>query len=248
MDAASAMRDAAQDGRAVSLWRQMCESAAVGDDSGYFCARTALYEMFETLSFHIIARFFGYPRADRDDLRQECRIAVVEAVDRWDPQRGEFPVLLTYYVRKRIRRYLRNTEMIRRTHSAFDKHGQETSQGREGEETAPIRCTSLDAPLGNPMSYEASLFGHHGDKSMEEIVSDADAAYARIQDQTAVAQALEYLPPLERETICLYFGLEGQESHSYRDIAPILGCSYMTAKNYVDRALPILAAALEGVL
>jgi RNA polymerase sigma factor (sigma-70 family) len=248
VDAAFAMRDAARDGRAVSLWQQMCESAAAGDDSGYFRARTALYNMFEDLSFYVIARFFGYPRADRDDLRQECRIAVVEAIDHWDPQRGEFPVLLTYHVRRRIRRYLRNSEMIRRTHSAFDRHGQETSQGREGVETAPLRFVSLDAPMANHLSCETSAFGHHSDKSMGEIVSDSDAAYEHIQDQTAVAQALEYLPQLERETVCLYFGLEGRESHSYRDIAPILGCSYMTAKNRVDRALPILAAALEGVL
>jgi RNA polymerase sigma factor (sigma-70 family) len=245
VDAAFAMRDAARDGRAVSLWQQMCESAAAGDDGGYFCARTALYNMFEDLSFHIIARLFGYPRADRDDLRQECRIAVVEAIDHWDPQRGEFPVLLTYHVRRRIRRYLRNSEMIRRTHSAFDKHGQETSQGREGEETAPISILSF-SPTRE--SYNNGKGPDRDDSPLDYDFPNPNDAYTHIQDQTAVAQALEYLPQLERETVCLYFGLEGQETHSYRDIAPILGCSYMTAKNYVDRALPILAAALEGVL
>ncbi len=243
MNAACARRTAVRNARAASLRQQMVEAIAAGDDGARFRARTALFEMFEVLSFRIVARVMAGRPWDCDDLRQECRVAVIQAIDAWDPARGEFPVMLTYYVRLRVRRHLRNSEMIRRGQDKFDQYGRETREGREGSDAAPVKVLSF-SPTRE--SFNAVAGPDSGESSIDYCYPDSDDSYGRIQDRTAVAQALAYLPEPERHCVCLRFGLEGCQSHSYRDLAPLLGCSYMTAKNRVDRALPILAAVLEG--
>lgn len=238
---AASEQGTARNQTAANLRRRMLACQSAGDGDGYQSARTSLYEMFESLSFSIVSHLLSQSWLSPEDILQECRVATLQAIDRWEPERGELPILLTYFTRARVREYLRNRELIRRSHSAFDRHGQAMRQGRDTEETAAIKVYSFSAP-------DTKDRGREIPDLLEFMAADPDEPYDRIQLQIAIAQALDYLQPEDRQSIILHFGLNGTESHTYRDMAPLIGATYQTAKNRVDRALPVLAAVLEGAL
>lgn len=225
----SPRRNPARNSTAVTFWQEMRACEERGDRYGYMRARTDLYELFERLSFRYVSSLFGHEWLSPEDIRQECRLAVIQAIDHWNPDRGEFPVLLSFYTRRRVRDYLRNNELIRRSQSVFDQHGQDRCQDQEHVQTARLPVVSLDS-----------------DEREEWLSVAADDPYGRIQMETAVAQALDYLDEEARHVVALHFGLNGCDSHTYRQMGPLLGCSAQYAHERVRKALPVLAAALEG--
>ena len=225
----SPRRDPARNRLAVKFWRQMRECDRKGDRAGYMEARTRLFELFERLSFSVVSRLFREEWLSPDDLRQECRVAVIQAIDQWNPERGEFPVLLSYITRNRVRDYLRNSEMIPRSQSVFDQHGQERCHYQEQTTAARLPVLSLDTE------------GHEDWRA-----ADPEDTYGRIQARIAVAQALDYLDDRTRRIVALHYGLDGCERHTYREMAPLVGHSAQNSHQCVQKALPILAAALAG--
>lgn len=223
--------------QALSLWNAMQANRDSGDMAGYARARTALYEMYEKLAFSYARRFLS------DDMCQECRLAVLETIDRWDPDRGDFSTLLYYKVHSRLREHLRNKEMIRRPDSVFDKHYQALNSGTESSETAPLQILSTEV-RNHAGSYD---WADHSSSLLDWWAAAEDNDFENFDLTFAIETALDYLEPAKREAVSRHFGFDGHEPSSYRDLAKISGCSYQSVKNHVDLALPLLAAVLDGI-
>lgn len=112
------------------LWRQMKEE-------GCQESRACLIELYEALAPTTRRRRFPTVNAEfADDMEAEGRLALVKAVDRYDPSRG---VAFTSYaidlIEGAMRQYLRQEDWVSR--SAREKE-------RAGEEVAIVELVSLE--------------------------------------------------------------------------------------------------------
>lgn len=234
-------RDAARNELAVTLWQRMNDCALSGDDCGYMSARTELYCLFEKLSLKYASRYLSQPWLSPDDICQECRIAVLDTMDRWDPNRGEFPVCLYYSLQIRMREYLRGHELIKRPRTEWENHLRPAADSRARVNTGRIETISFngarDTPFGG--SEEFAL-----DETLSEL-ADPNNAYEPVVLSEAIRQAFGYLSEKDRESVILHFGFDGGGTRTYRAMAPLLGVSYQMASHRVNQALPIIAAVLE---
>jgi RNA polymerase sigma factor (sigma-70 family) len=243
---AAHQRGDARNSCAIRDWQRMKQCELTGDERGYMDARTRLFKMFERVSFSYVRHLLSNKGLSQEDLLQECRIAVLQAIDGWDVSRGELPTLLYYYTHKRVREYLRQNEIVQRPYSIFVKHWQETSQGRNSETTAPIRVDSCTFKRNEHTDDDSSIVARDYDKG-DTYIADPKTSFDDLQLSIAVDQALDYLSPEDRQSVALHFGLDGYQPHSYRAMEPLIHATYQTAKNRVQKALPVLAAVLEGI-
>lgn len=208
--------------QSLQLYARLRDCRNQGNESGWLTTRTELYDLYEqqALSYgHWIVRKNGLSQAD---ALQECRMALVAAIDRWEPERGELLVLVLYHVRSRMQAFLRREAGIRGTTSSNDNEEQTSCQsGVRGSTTLCL---------------------HEVDWLVPDPEDQIEAQLQRVAVRSAVAQ----LDAFEREAVELRFGLQDGKSHTYREVGTALGVSGVWARHYVARALPRLARLLEG--
>jgi RNA polymerase sigma factor (sigma-70 family) len=97
--------------------------------------------------------------------------------------------------------------------------------------------------------------GRSGNKSMDNAFEIADeydlfeTLAAEMQEKTdreMLYNSLEQLPELERQVVILYYGLEGKDTLSMREIGEVVGCIESRVPQLHKKALNNLKDALEG--
>lgn len=210
--------------------------------------RNELVERHMGLAAHV-ARRFGRRGPSDDDLRQVAFLALVKAVDRFEPDRNvAFSTFAGRTIEGEIKRHFRDhTWTVRVPRSAKEVHlqlrratdeltqrlgrsptvaqlaehlGIESDAVLEGIAAGSAYSTaSLDAPTGSD-----------GEGS-RQLGSD-DAGFSHVADTTLVVDLMARLPPREREIVRLRF----YEELSQSEIAERIGISQMHVSRLLRRS------------
>jgi RNA polymerase sigma-B factor len=199
-----------------------------------------------------------------DDLYQVACLALVKAVDRYDPGRGSaFSSYAVPTILGELKRHFRDgTWAVRVPHTVHDNamRVRKVSEdlpprlGRQGLTRALSAALALDerrvdealdalaaresVPLEQPRSDER-------DQTCADAVGEEDDGYRRVEEQADFEGLLACLAPRERQVVRLRFC----EDLTQREIAERVGSSQMAISRLLQRCLPRLtelAGFVEG--
>lgn len=224
-------------------------------------ARDELIEMHLPLVEHI-ARRFGHRGEPRADLVQVGTVGLINAVDRFDPDRGlEFSTFATPTIVGEIKRHFRDRgwvirvprrlqELRLRTSRAVDALSQQTGRSPtpreiaeyldideddvlDGLESAQAYSTvSLDLPIG--------ASDDSGSLTVGDELGDYDSRLELVENRETLRALLAALPEREARIIMLrFFGNRTQS-----EIAAELGMSQMHVSRLLNRSLEHLRAGM----
>jgi RNA polymerase sigma-B factor len=218
--------------------------------------RAALIEEFMPLA-RSLARGLRTNRDSRDDLVQVACVGLVEAFDRFDPERGlMFSSFAVPTIMGELRRHLRDRTW--RLHVPRDVQELSVALGPVAE--------SLSGELGRPPTvdelagrmrvtsaaiWEARQAAHtqvdhsldepaHADarESLANTLGGEDRELARTERVIVLESWLEALPEFQREVLRLRF----EEDLTQREVGERLGISQMQVSRLVRRSLEHLQA------
>ena len=188
---------------------------------------------------------------DWTDIFQEGVLAVVKAVDRYDPDRGAYSTYMWPHINGAILAAMASDTM--RLHltprQARDRASVLTEISRR--EAAGLSATRADLASALNLSDErvgrALAYRPHtplGDplRGGQDI---ADPRPGNSGDAVPVARYVAMLPPNERSLLELLYGLNGQTPRTIPQIAVTLGCSTSTAHRLQDQSHQHLHELLE---
>ncbi len=210
-----------------------------------------------------IAREYGDTGMDLLDMIQEGNLGLIEAVNRFDPQRG---FRLSTYARWWIRQAIgaaieRYSQMIRlpvhlfRAIVRFQKL--KASFGAEGiEEGAELvlapgltleRVRRVERTLREFVSLDLPI-GEGEDDTLEEIIADEsvpppEKEALRELFREDLLEMVDRLPPRDALVLRLRYGLEGARPQTLAEIGKQLGISRERVRQLEERALRRLKEA-----
>jgi RNA polymerase sigma-B factor len=231
------------------------------DSPAYRRQRDAIVTRCLPLAEHI-ARHYDRRGEDLEDLTQIARLGLVNAVKRFDPEKGAgFLSFAVPTMMGEVRRHFRDHGWAMHVPRRLkDRHVQLTramsdmtqSLGRAPTPSelaeyleidrqdvveslvasAAYRTHSIDAPVGG---------GDDGDARMlQDTVGGPDPAFARITDQESVRPLIAALPERERTILYLRFF----DSMTQSQIAERIGVSQMHVSRILERTLKELRSKL----
>jgi RNA polymerase sigma-B factor len=204
---------------------------------------------------HRVARRFAYGREPFEDLLQVASLALVKAVDRFDPERGlAFSSYAVPTMVGEIKRYFRDSswalhlprgikeralELAEVERRLSDRSGRSpTAQeladaaGLSLEETLEARAASAAAatrPLDAP-----AVRGADGERSSyAEVLGSEDDSFERVEDRATIAAAVRELPERDRKLLQLRY----IEEKTQQQIAGEMGVSQMQISRLLRRTL-----------
>jgi RNA polymerase sigma-B factor len=220
--------------------------------------RDQLAERYRGLALYH-ARRFTDRGIERDDLEQVALLALVNALDRFDPARGvELSTFASRTIEGELKRHFRDrgwavrvprglrdlsvsvrrvtaeleTEFGRSPRPAdiADRLGVDVSDVIDAlDASAAFRTASLDTPTKS------------GEEREPISVAEIDAGFDRVDDQMLVKELLERLPERERMILELRF----YERLTQAEIGDRIGLSQMHISRLLRRALLSLRASLR---
>jgi len=215
-------------------------------------ARDELLRRHLPLARKLAARYQN-PHEPFEDLAQVANLGLLNAVDRYDPERGvPFGAYATPTILGELKRHFRNTgwaahvpraaqELAQRVQRAVgeltERNGRspevaelavylelDVERVLEGLESAQAHYSdSLDAPISDGVP-EAVTLG--------ETLGGVDDGYALFETATSLGGAIRQLPYLERTALTLR--MQGDLKQS--EIARAMGCSQMQVSRLLRRA------------
>lgn len=185
-----------------------------------------------------IADKFNNPKYS-SDLKSEAAIAVLEAIENWDPSRGRLSTITTLIVRQRLFRYLQsNMTIIRIPYDKFKKLRILELESENGvlpdffEQIRTIKEDSIHFP--ECRKFDVMDTRTNDDRYKEELIS-------------VLKEKLKDLKPILREIIEGYFGLNGKKK-TLKELAERYNLSTVKVKFMLERGLRQLKQMLGDVL
>jgi RNA polymerase sigma-32 factor len=171
---------AAQESELLGAWRERSDGQALD----------RLLRAFEPLCRKLAKRYEG--AAERNDLLQEARLGLLDAIRRYDPEHGtRLATYASFWIHERLRRYTTETQPIvrvpRNTRQALSKMleeaGREAPEDQAGDGNAVARAVAqrhgVDESValmaqqllgaGNIVSLDAPLAGDDGDRTQSRL-------------------------------------------------------------------------------
>jgi RNA polymerase sigma-B factor len=234
-----------------ALWRIRNEQPAV---------REELVRRHLPLARRLAARYHN-PHEPLEDLVQVANVGLLNALDRYDPERGvPFGAYATPTILGELKRHFRNTgwavhvpraaqELAQRVQRAVgeltEQHGRspevaelaqflelDVEEVLEGLESAQAHYSdSLDAPIADGVPEPTTL---------GETLGTLDDGYALFETASSLSGGIRQLPYLERTALTLR--MQGDVKQS--EIARAMGCSQMQVSRLLRRAADRLRGEL----
>lgn len=221
--------------------------------------RNQLVELHMGLAVHIARRFDRSARGDAD-IEQVAMLALVKAVDRFDPGRGvPFAAFAGRTIEGEIKRYFRDAtwtmqvprsakELHVAVRAAIDRLTLELGRAPSVPELAAHLDVSTDDVLLGLAASEARAVGSidattdDGAPMSARIAAGSDPGYSAVDDRDVVAELLAALPERERTIVALRF----YDRLSQSEIAARVGVSQMHVSRLLRAALADMRARLDG--
>jgi RNA polymerase sigma-B factor len=207
---------------------------------------------------HQLARRFANRGEPQDDLVQVASMALVKAVDRFDPEVGvKFSTFAVKCIVGELKRHFRDRgwavraprriqELYLELGHEIDRLSQELGRAPTVPELAAAVGTSEEAVLeaieAGRGYRTASLDAPDGEShTLSESIGTEDSHFSLIDDRSVLATALEQLAPRERAILGLRFG----EGLTQSEIAARMGVSQMQISRILAASIERLRASLS---
>lgn len=221
--------------------------------------RDEVVERCLPLAEHIARRFDGRGEAF-EDLLQVARLGLVNAVDRFDPERGsDFVSFAVPTIMGEVRRHFRDSgwavrvpRRMKELHLSLSKATSELSQRLGRAPTASELADELDIPqeevlqglvAGNAyQTVSVDRPSPSGDDglTLADTLGEYDQALDEVENHEALRPLLESLPPRERTVVLLrFFG-----NMTQTQIAERVGVSQMHVSRLLTKTLAQLREQL----
>jgi RNA polymerase sigma-B factor len=216
--------------------------------------RAELTEAYLPLAAALAGRFAG--RSELEDLEQAANLALVKAIDRFDPSRGfEFSTFAWATISGELKRHLRDRSWGIRVPRRVQEHFLTTARAVEElhqQLGRPPTVTELSALTGldEDQTIEAlevrdlhrlpSLDAPGNDSSSFEP-GQVDEAFEQSDDRDLLDRLMAQLPERERELLRLRF----TEQLSQSDIAARIGISQMHVSRLLSSTIERLRVLME---
>jgi RNA polymerase sigma-B factor len=220
--------------------------------------RDALIERFLPLALHLARR---YPSGrESEDVAQVAALALVKAVDRFDPDRGSaFTSFATPTILGEIKRYFRDfgwsVHVPRQLQERVQRIERVTHRlsGRLGRAPTPAEIAAeLDIGVEQVLDALATATAHrpeplelddrHGEEPRRPAVTVEESGYDGVEDADAVASLLSCLSDRDRLVVELRF----REDLLQREIADVVGLSQMQVSRILTHSLAKLRDVAEA--
>ncbi len=220
-------------------------------------ARRALVEEYDWLAKRLARRFRGRG-VELDDLIQVARYGLLNAIDRYDPDRG---VKFTTYAGRtivgeiqhhfrdqawslRVPRSLQNLwlEVSRTVEDLSQSLGRSPTIGEIADAIGVDEDRVLEALEAGDAFTASSIdqpFGADDDRTPTDVVGGPDPAMEHVLERSDLTEHLAALP--ERQRTILY--LRVFEGRTQSEIADVVGVSQVHVSRLLSRALDSLKAA-----
>jgi RNA polymerase sigma-B factor len=220
--------------------------------------RNALIERYMPLARHLARR---YPSGgEREDIVQVASLALVKAVDRFDPDRGSaFTSFATPTILGEIKRYFRDYGWSVRVPRELQELSVRLEKARTqltgtlGRAPTPAELAAeLVVDLEQVLEALASDTAHHPvaldrparegeDEPARPLAAVEERGFASVEDAVAVDSLLDRLPQRERLVVKLRF----REDLLQREIADLIGVSQMQVSRMLAKSLATLQRYAE---
>lgn len=208
----------------------------------------------------IIARRFSGRGVDTDDLFQVAALALVKALERYDPARGiQFASFVTPSMVGEVKNYFRDRSrairlprrgaaLLREIDRATDELAQSLGRMPRVDELAAALSISEDAVLealeigaASVVPLDARPAEDADAPSLDQFLGIDEAGYDRFEKRDALRRAMDGLDGRQREIIRLrYF-----ENLPQREVAARMGVSQMTVSREERRAIGIIKQQVQ---
>jgi RNA polymerase sigma-B factor len=215
--------------------------------------RNALVERYMPLARHLARR---YPSGgEREDVVQVASLALVKAVDRFDPDHGSaFTSFATPTILGEIKRYFRDYGWCVRVPRELQDLALRVERAsveltsRLGRAPTPAEVgEALDVELEHVLEALASDTAHRPvaldrpsrdgeDEQPRALAGVEEGGFASVEDAVAVDSLLDLLPERERLVVKLRF----REDLLQREIADLLGVSQMQVSRMLTKSIATL--------
>jgi RNA polymerase sigma-B factor len=225
-------------------------------------SRNQLVERHLPLATRLARRYARSPET-AEELRQVACLALVKAVDRFDPHRGvAFSSFATPTILGELKRHLRDNrwavhvprdlqELAQRVARESDQLTSELGRAPTMSEVARAAGVSVEeaiearVALGGlearsldvPPAQDAD-----GDETARDRIGTIDHGFELVEDREVVADALARLPARQRFALRLRFA----EDMTQAEIADVLGVSQMQVSRILHRSLSRLRSMAEA--
>jgi RNA polymerase sigma-B factor len=223
--------------------------------------RNALVERYMPLARHLARR---YPSGgEREDVLQVASLALLKAVDRFDPDRGSaFTSFATPTILGEIKRYFRDYGWSVRVPRELQDLALQIEKvssaltGQLGRAPTPVELAeSLGVELEQVLEALASDTAHRPvaldrptrdgeDEPQRALAAAEERGFASVEDSVAVDALLDHLPERERLVVKLRF----REDLLQREIADLLGVSQMQVSRMLTKSIAALQQYAGGEL
>jgi RNA polymerase sigma-B factor len=221
--------------------------------------REWLIERYLPLARHVAARYRGGSEPI-EDLEQVAALALVKAIDRFDPERGtSFSSYAVPTISGELRRHFRDHTWALRVPRALQELAVKIGKAESGLQlqlgrapTATELADHLDvtveelleardaAGVNRTSSLEAPVSSDEDDSaSLADLLGAEDAGLEDVERVMTVGSALDVLDPREREILRLRF----KEELTQAAIGERVGLSQMHVSRLIRQSLDTLRAA-----
>jgi RNA polymerase sigma-B factor len=199
------------------------------------------------LAFHVAAQFVGRG-LERDDLRQIALMALVGAVERFDPGRGvSFSSFAVPTMSGAIKHSFRQTRWVVRPPRAVQERSLAVAAAIES-----LATTLRREPTTAEIAAHGGWTEHEAEEAMSALMSrervplddanqvasdrDAEDALDAAEDRTVLGPMLAQLEPIDRAIVRWYF----EDCLTQREIGRRVGVCQMQVSRRLQRSLAVL--------
>ena len=210
----------------------------------------------------MVARRFSGKGVDYDDLYQVASLALVKAIDRYDPDRGvKFVSFVTPTMVGEVKNYFRDrsrtirlprnsAEMIRALDKATEELSKMLLRQPTTQELADHMALDVETVLlaiemrgaSRTVSLDFTPENEDEDAPMSAFLGVEEKGFASFEMNDTIMSALAALDDRQKDVIRLRFF----ENLSQRDVADQLGVSQMSVSRIERKALELMKTALAG--
>ena len=218
--------------------------------------RDELFERFLPLA-RAVARKFTGRGAELEDLEQVASMALLKALERFEPERGyRFSTYAVPTITGDLRNHLRDRAGLMRTPRDMRQRLHQLSREQEAFELEHLRAPTAEElakrmqmtpeelltllNMRNQNSYVSldTPVGEDGDTVLQDMLGGSDDGYERLERREWMDWILSKVNETERELLLLRY----REGLGQRDTAKRLGVSQMQVSRLERRVLSRLRA------
>lgn len=221
------------------------------------------------------AKRFQRPGMDLMDLIEEGNLGLLQAIDKFEPEKGyRFSTYAVYWIEQYIRKYIEEQsgsikipshawgnlkKWFRAWNNLKETNGRDPSLNEMAQElnlTARQVKSIMDTlSAAKGVDSLTSLVHDEEELTLEDMISDDGKGnphdvFLQTENQETIKKSMELLNPRDREILIMRYGLADNEPKTLGEVAEKLGLSRERVRQIEERAVMTLrrAAQKAGIL